>query len=108
MNKLYLVSLLLFLFISCNEDETPQKEIPEWIQPIIENLDNSGECYGCSLAEINYNNKTYYHLYCSYWSCMYCNLYDSNGNTVEWETEDFSSFLTNKSDDVVIWRCGDN
>jgi len=106
MKYLLFSSLLLLFLVSCQKEEL-NEEIPEWFYPRIEALENSGECYGCTLTKILYNNSIYYDLYCGYWSCMYCNLYDSNGNLVEWDVDDFNNFLENKKDEEIIWRCSD-
>ena len=108
MSRLFFIILVLVLFqFSCNKEETPPLEVPDFLHPQIEELENSGECYGCTITKISFNNSFYYHLYCGYWSCMYCNLYDNNGNLVQWEQEEFSDFLENKTVEQVIWKCGD-
>ena len=108
MNKLYLIPILFLILVSCQKEETPSPNVPDWFIPQIEQLEKSGECYGCTITKITYNGKSYYHLYCSYWSCMYCNLYDNNGKLAEWDQEGFNNFVDNKKDEIVIWKCGDN
>lgn len=106
--KHYIFSFLICLLIgSCQKEETPAPNVPDWFQPQIKELESSGECYDCTITQITYFNKFYYHLYCGYWSCMYCKLYDNEGNLVEWENEDFNNFLENKNSEKVIWECGD-
>ena len=108
MNKIVLISILLILFISCKKEETPETEIPEWFLPQIEELENSNQCFGCTITRLSYNNSTYYDLYCSYWSTLYRHLYDSEGNHIEWDNiEDYNHFMANKMDEKVIWKCGD-
>ena len=94
-----------FLFFSCNKEEATETTIPEWFWPAIEELEKSGDCYGCSITQITYEKCTYYNLYCGFWSCMYCNLFDSEGNHINWETEEFNKFLSEKKDERIIWEC---
>ena len=108
MNKVYLITLLLFLFISCEKEETPVAEVPEWFRPQIEEMENSNQCFGCTITKLTYKDSTYYDLYCSYWSTRYRHLYDSEGNHIEWDNiEDFNDFYANKKDETIIWKCGD-
>ena len=107
MNKLYLITFIFLFLISCQKEETLNPDIPDWFLPQIEELEKSGQCYGCTITQITFNSKMYYHLYCGYWSCMYCNIYDNNGKLVEWVAEEFNNFLQNKNNEIVIWKCGD-
>ena len=61
--------------MSCEKEDTPNTEIPEWLQPRIEELENFDFCFDCSLTQITYQDEYYYHIYCGLWSCMYCELY---------------------------------
>jgi len=107
MNKLYFIPILFIVLVTCQKEEIANPDVPDWFLPQIEELEKSGQCYGCEITQISYDNKTYYHLYCGYWSCMYCKLYDSKGKLVEWEVGEFNKFLENKQDEKVIWKCGD-
>ena len=105
MKNLYLISFLFIFLASCEKEETTNSEITEWLQPRIEELENSEHCF-CSLTRITYKKEYYYHIYCGIWSCMYCQLYNKNGELVnEIEGFDFEDFFTNKKDEVVLWSC---
>jgi len=105
MKRIYFVAVTFLLFLSCHNDEIPQPIIPEWLTPKIENFEKPGECYGCAVTRIEYNNQFYYHLYCGIWSCMYCQLYDSQGNLVNWDQNQFNDFFKKKKNETVIWQC---
>ena len=107
MKRLIFLFLICILFVSCQKEETPKPDVPDWFIPQIEELESSGECYSCTITQITFNNKLYYELYCGYWSCMYCHLYDGEGELVDWEIEEFNNFLENKNSEKVIWNCGD-
>ena len=106
MNKLYLISIIVLL-ISCQKEQAPKTNIPDWFLPQIETLENSVPCFDCTITQISYNNKIYYDLYCGHWSCIYCNVYDSTGKLMEWSQEEFNNFVANKKNEMVIWKCGD-
>ena len=108
MKNLYLISILFIFLSSCEKEEKKDSfnsDIPEWIIPQIEELENAGHCSLCSLTRITFNNEFYYHVYCGIWSCMYCYLYDSSGELVDWSADNFNTFLSEKKDEVVLWTC---
>jgi hypothetical protein len=45
---------------------------------------------------IEYHEKTYYHVYCGIWLCMYCQLFDEQGNRPTWNTDEWNGFLANQ------------
>ena len=107
MKRLIIPALIFLFLISCQKEDTPILDIPDWFLPQIGKLEKSGECAGCTITQITFNSNIYYHLYCSYSSCMYCNLFDENGKLVEWDTDEFNNFLANKYNEKIIWKCGD-
>lgn len=104
---LFFIFLVVLLF-AC-EDRTPAEHlIPEWIKPRLIELENSGDCFGCTLQQSTYNGEFYYHLYCSYWSCSHCEVYRYNGSLVEWSEEfPLSDWLENRTQLDILWQCGD-
>lgn len=105
MRYLLFISLLLLSFISCQKEEL-NEEIPEWLQPRIEELENSDYCFDCKVTRYMYNEIYYFHVYCGLWSCMYCELYDEQGNLVQSaQSFDFEDFLAKKTDELIVWSC---
>lgn len=107
MKPFYLILIFAFFLFSCDKDEIPDSEIPEWLEPRIEELKTSEQhCWSCNITRYKYNDNYYYNVYCGYWSCMFCEFYDSNGKLVD-ESEDFNfeDFLTNKKEETIIWSC---
>lgn len=108
MKKFFFILVVFIVSISC-EDRTPvEPTIPNWLEPRLEELENSGECYGCTVQQSTYNDELFYHLYCSYWSCSHCEVYHFNGTLVEW-SEEFSlgDWLENRQQISILWECGD-
>lgn len=53
----------------------------------------------CEITEvtvISYKGNTCHHVYCMIWSCMYCHLYDEQGNHPAWNTKEWEDFLANQ------------
>ena len=95
-------TILLIIFLlgtdSCKKDEnsTPD-QFPEWLQAKITEL--TSEFNLCKITDvtiIEYKGQKYYHVYCGVWSCMYCQLFDEQGNRPVWESNEWNDFLTNK------------
>jgi len=101
----FLVLFSAFLF-SCDKDESPNPEIPNWIKPRIEELENSGQCFGCNVTRYTYKNEYYYSVYCGYWSCMFCEVYNSTGqNLQELDNFAFEDFISNRNNEIILWSC---
>ena len=108
MMKRYMFLLfLLVAFISCEDREPQAVLVPEWIKPRLAELDNSGDCVGCTVQRWTYREEYYYHLYCNYWSCLDCEIYRYDGTLVDWTLIDHADFDANKSRPAKIWECGD-
>ncbi|BBE16825.1 hypothetical protein AQPE_0972 [Aquipluma nitroreducens] len=88
--------------ISCDKKDeiTDANQYPVWLQTKIDELTSKQNiCKITDVTIIEYNGKTYYHIYCGLWSCSYCQLFDDNGNYAVWETNEFANFL--KSGKVI-------
>jgi hypothetical protein len=108
MKNLLIVFFIVISAVSCENREQAPKIVPSWLQPRLEELENSGNCYGCSVQRSTYENEYYYHLYCSYWSCSHCEVYRQDGTIVEWSEEfPLSSWLEKRQQVILIWKCGD-
>jgi hypothetical protein len=107
MKSIFILFLFSLFFFSCNKEETPEPEIPQWLNTKIEEFENTEQhCWSCEITRYTYNNEFYYNLYCSYWSCMFCQFYNQNGQLVsEIETFDFEDFNSSSKDEKVIWNC---
>ncbi len=102
---LFVLAIALFL-LSCQKENTVIAEIPEWLEPRIVELENSDACFACSITRYTYHEEFYYSVYCGHWSCVMCEVYDSNGNRiVDEEQLDYEDFFENRKDETVIWNC---
>ena len=107
MKPFYFLLLFTFFLFSCDKEETPDPEIPEWLQSRIEEFENTEEhCWSCEITRYTYNNEFYYNLYCSYWSCGFCHFYNQHGQSVsDIETFNVEDFHSSSKDEKVIWSC---
>lgn len=107
MKPYFLLLLIVIIFCSCSKDEISESEIPEWLEPRIEELENTEQhCWSCNITRYTYNDEFYYNIYCGYWSCMYCKFYNSEGTLVSELSEfDFNNFIANKQGEIIIWEC---
>lgn len=103
--------LLNLLFVACNDDKDEEQALetfPESLQLAITDLQSSDNmCDICTVEIIEFNGKNYYHLYCQIWSCVYCNVYDVNGNDVSFEQEEWESFLQDHKVIRTVPMCQD-
>lgn len=106
--QLSLFFFAIILLFSCKEREPVEPRIPDWLKPRLEELENSGDCNGCTVQQSTYKGEYYYHLYCSYWSCSHCEVYYYNGTLVEWSEEfPLGNWLENRTKIDILWQCGD-
>ncbi len=103
----YIVISFCFL-VSCEDRSVNEPTIPDWLKPRLEELETSGVCLGCTVQRSTYNNEYFYDVYCSYWSCLYCEVYSNDGTVVEWsESFPLSDWLENRTRLLILWECGD-
>lgn len=107
MNKLLFILLAVLVFVSCENREPDPVIVPDWLELRLIELENSGDCYGCTVQRWTYKEEFFYHLYCSYWSCSDCEIYRYDGSLVDWELIDHVDFDANKARPEIIWQCGD-
>jgi len=110
MKRLFLfVGVFLILGnLSCDkkDEETNPDQFPGWLQSKITELTSPQNlCEITDVTIIEYNGKTYYHVYCGLWSCMYCQLFDEKGNRPAWETNQWNDFFAKKKEIKVVPAC---
>lgn len=101
-------TLIFLMFYSChkNEETTVTKEIPPWLQLKVAALvPEPALCEITEITFIQYNGKNYFHVYCGIWSCMYCQLFDEQGNRPDWSNEVWQDFFTKKRDIQTVPAC---
>ncbi len=106
---LHFVCIFLLLgVLACDkkDEDTTTDQLPEWLQEkITELVPDQKSCWITDVTIIEYKGERYYHVYCGLWSCMYCQLFDKNGNRPSWETNQWNDFFTNKKEIKVVPAC---
>ncbi len=107
--------LIKFIFIfaflvafSCHKKEETlvSKELPEWLQlKIAELVPDQKLCEITDVTFIEYKGQIYYHVYCGIWSCMYCQLFDQQGNRPNWDSDVWQDFLAKKREIQTVPAC---
>lgn len=109
MNRFTTILLIVFLLglDSCKkEEDSSPDQFPEWLQAKITELTSEFDlCEITDVTIIEYNEKTYYHIYCGLWSCMYCQFYDEQGNRPNWENNQWNDFFANKKEIITVPAC---
>jgi len=106
--SLYFCILLLGGILSCKDKDeiTPPDQFPLWLKfKITELTSESNLCAITDVTIIDYKGKLYYNIYCGLWSCIYCELYDENGNRPNWETDQLNDFFANKKEIKTLPAC---
>jgi predicted nucleic-acid-binding Zn-ribbon protein len=102
------IIFLLATAPSCDKDDYDTTEdLPGWLQKKISEIisPDSQLCGMTDVTVIRFNKKTYYHIYCLIWSCMYCHLYDENGNRPEWDEKTWNDFGAHQVTIQVLPAC---
>ena len=95
------VYFLIVLFIgigSCKKDENAvSDQIPQWLQAKVTELTSEFNlCNYTNVEIIEYRGEHYYNINCALWNCIYCYIYDKNGNRLIWTTNEMQDFYTGK------------
>ena len=100
--------VLLIGLLSCDKKNiiTGPEDFPIWLQiKITELVTPNNICEFTDVTIIEYNGKRYYHIYAGLWSCMYCQLFDEQGNRPDWDTRVWNDFFAKKKEILVIPAC---
>lgn len=104
---IFILIVLLIGLSSCKKDNnSANDQFPEWLQAkITELVPDQNLCEITDVTIIEYNGKKYFHVYCGIWSCMYCQLFDEQGNRPNWETSEWNDFFANKKEIKTVPAC---
>ena len=109
MNQKVLFFVFIFCLItifSCVRDHSifnPSDQNPRWLTQLISEIENNNYYHGAVIYRHQWHYKFYYHLMVPLDSCIYCRVYDANGNIIEWSEESFQDYIDSRKNEVVIW-----
>jgi len=109
MKHLFLIVCLLLLvsISSCTKEKSDNPEqLPEWIQAkVTEVISEFNLCESTNVEIINFEGKTYYNISCAIWNCIYCQLFDEQGNRPVWNSTEWNDFFANNKEIKVVPAC---
>lgn len=113
MNKVLLLStFLLITFLSCQKDNTAssfnyESDTPVWLQAKINSISTDISYRHAEVYRYEWNEELVYHIKAPLSSCFLCELYFHDGSKVELSVDEFSNFMENKKNSVLIWEWND-
>jgi hypothetical protein len=104
---IFILIVFLIGLSSCKKDDNATNDpFPEWLQAkITELVPDQNLCKITNVTIIEYKGEKYYDIYCGLWSCIYCQIFDEQGNRPNWETIDWNDFIVNKKEIKVVPAC---
>jgi len=100
--------VLLFGIQSCDKKDliSGPEEFPVWLQlKITELVTPFSICDITDVTIIEYSGKRYYNIYAGLWSCVYCQLFDEQGNRPDWDSKGWEDFFAKKKDIQTVPAC---
>ncbi|MDA3929020.1 MAG: hypothetical protein PF541_08670 [Prolixibacteraceae bacterium] len=97
--KTFIVKILIGLFFilaSCSDDDFAPK--PNWLSDKVKEIIEEDMCNISTVTVYQFQDEYYYNIYCGVWSCLFCHLYDTDGNAVNWDSETFTLFHENSEE----------
>lgn len=110
MRHFFVISFILLTFIGCElEDVTLpfnfERDTPVWLKEKVYSMSIGQDYYGVKVFRFEWKSKYFYHIMIPISSCAYCELYDENGNKVNFTSDQmFQDFLINKKNEVLVWE----
>jgi hypothetical protein len=104
MKKIAFVFLLSLVIISCEKDEKLPPN-PEWLNTMITQLESS-TTPGIIVYAYKWNEDYYYNVSNPISSCMFCELYNYQGDKPNWTDDEFSDFALNSKLIKAVWSKG--
>jgi len=89
--------LLLGSIFSCTKEKSDHPDqFPVWLQAKIMEITSENDlCKYTHIEIIKFEGKFYYNIRCDVWNCIYCQVFDEQGNKIQWNSETLNIFLAN-------------
>lgn len=111
MLKVIFISSFLFItLLSCQnansiEPINYEKDTPQWLKVKIDSMSTNPDYFGTKVYRCEWNSKFTYHIMIPISSCAYCEVYEQNGNKIQFTNDEtFSDFIKNKNDEILVWE----
>ncbi len=103
MKKLIIILLIpVFVIISsCSDDDNL---VPDWLRPKIAQMEADPVYAGVTVYRHDYKQTQIYNVDAPLRNCIYCEMYDSNGNALNWTEEELNDYLNLRTNEKIIWQ----
>ncbi len=102
--KKYILVILIIAFIFGCKKENNEISLPDWMQNMTDTLETNDYYWGSKIHRHEWKTNYYYHLEIPLSSCAYCNVYEENGKSVDWEIENVEDYWENKKNEKIMWE----
>ncbi len=103
MKKYILIILIIVTIFACKKEDN-NIALPNWMQEMTDTLETNDYYWGSKIYRHDWNSKYYYHLEIPISSCAYCNIYDKNGESIDWKIEDMEAYLKDRKNKIIMWE----
>lgn len=110
MIRTILISALIILFITgCKKDNSVEpfnyeRDTPQWLKEKIETFKKDPMSRDKVVYRYEWNGKFIYDIYSAASSCMFCEVYEQNGNKVQFTTEAMlQDYIKNRKNEIIVW-----
>ncbi len=98
--------MFVFLVVACEKKSQQQDQLPEWLEIILDESTNNDFCQYWSVTRYSFRDSYYYELFNPLSSCLFCDVYDEEGNRMVWDDhEDMNAYVENRTDVTLVWEC---
>jgi len=106
---IFILTFLFTAFILCqNKNSTSfnyDHDCPTWLKMKIDSLTNNLDNAGTEVYRYDWNERFVYHIHIPINSCVFCLLFDQNGNKIQFASNDMiSNFEKNRKSKMLIWE----
>lgn len=105
---LFACIFLLLGVLACDKknEDISTDQLPEWLQAKVTEVNSEfNHCESIFVEVINFEGKTYYNIRCILWNCIYCQLFDGQGNRPVWNSTEWNDFLAKQKVVETVPAC---
>jgi len=101
--SLAILFISLVLLSACEKERYDDKN-PKWLDQMIQEMENNPYYTGSSIERYTWKNNYYYEFTIPLSSCLYCDVYNFDGDRIDWQKNDIDDYLANRTYRVLIWN----
>jgi hypothetical protein len=101
-SALAFIILVLSSLPACERNEAPT--IPGWLSAKIAEMEDEPFYALALVVRHEWKSGYYYYVNIPLSSCMYCDVYDAEGNKINWDIESLDDYLRHRTNETLIWK----